>query len=146
MSDELSALNLADDFAEVLTTEDSKGWVLEKPGPLEVWAKMSPASKPEEVFQLRLLWTRYPEDAPSLKFRDPVTGRLDLARAWPQVPGFRPTSFDACVTYSSEGFALHAQWRDDPVYRWDPRHNPLLKVLRIVQQELDERFSGRYPG
>jgi len=146
MSDELSALNLRDDFAEVLTTEDFKRWVLELAAPLEVWAKMSPATKSEEIFQARLLWPRYPDDPPSLKFRDPATGRLDLPKAWPLVPGFRPNSLDACVSYCSEGFALHPEWRNDPRYRWDSRGNPLLKVLRILQQELDERFSGRYSG
>jgi hypothetical protein len=146
MSDELSALNLRDDFAEVLTVEDAKRWKLELPAPLEIWARMSSASKPEEVFQARFLWTRYPDEPPSLKFRDPGTGRLDLPKAWPQVLGFRPNSLDACVSYCSEGFALHPEWRNDPRYRWDSHGNPLLKVLRIVQQELDERFSGRYSG
>jgi hypothetical protein len=146
MSDELSALNLRDDFAEVLTTDDAKRWGLDLAGPLEVWAKMSPASKPEEIFQARLLWTRYPDDLPSLKYRDPATGQLDSPKAWPQLPGFRPNSLDACVSYCSEGFGLHPEWRNDRRYRWDSHGNPLLRVLRILQQELDEHFSGRYPG
>src|SRR5580658_8822339 len=107
MSDDLSALNLRDDFTELQMTEDAKRWELELPAPLEVWAKMSSSSKPEEVFQLRLLWERYPDGLPSLKFRELATGRLDQPKAWPQVPGFRPNSLDACVNYCSEGFAFH---------------------------------------
>jgi hypothetical protein len=146
MSADLSAVNLADDFAEVLTTDDAKRWQLALPAPLEVWATMTSASKPAEAFQARLLWTRYPEDLPSLKFRDPATGRLDMPTTWPVAPGFRPQTLDACVSYCSEGIALHPEWRNDPRYRWDFRSNPLLKVLRILQQELDERCSGRYAG
>lgn len=144
MSDDLSALNLTDDYAEVLTTEDAKRWRLEHPASLEVWAIMSPAQQPDEQFQTRLLWASYPERAPSLKFRDVGSGRLDKSTAWPKLPGFRPESLDACVNYCSEGFALHPEWTNDPNYRWDPRGNVLLKVLRILQDKLDENFSGRY--
>lgn len=144
MSQELSALNLQEDLEKVPACEDAARWKLEKAGPLEVFASMSSAGHPDEVFQARLLWGVYPDQPPSLKFRDPATGRLDLPMAWPRVRGFRPGSLDACVNWCAEGFALHPEWRNDPKYRWDSRGNVLLKVLRILQDELDNHFQGRF--
>jgi len=141
---ELSELNLQEDYEQVLLCDDAVRWKLEKPEPLEVWSTMSPASHPDESFQARWLWSLYPDEAPSLKFRDPVTGRLDMPTAWPQVRGFRPTNLDACVNWCLEGFSAHPEWKNDPKYRWDHRGNVLLKVLRILQGELDGHFQGRY--
>lgn len=143
---ELSALNLDEDFEKVLCCADAARWKLEKSGPLEVIAAVAGAEKPTEMFQARLLWTAYPDQAPSLKFRDPATGRLDLPTAWPQVRGFRPNSLDACVNWCAEGLAIHPEWRADPKYRWDPRGNVLLKVLRILQGEMDDHCQGRFGG
>jgi len=66
MSDELSKLNLRDDFDEITGVSGASRWTLEMPGDLEVLAMMSPASAPTERFQARLLWIRYPDD-PHLK-------------------------------------------------------------------------------
>lgn len=145
MSTELSELNLKDDYERVLTLPEAKQWVLEKPAALEVWATLAPASEPMERFQARLLWREYPGEAPSLKFRDPATGRLDVTSAWPKIRGFRPTSFDACVNYCAEGFALHPEWKTDLRYRWNPNGNVLLKLLRILQDEFDNHYDGRHP-
>jgi hypothetical protein len=144
MSRELSELNLQEDFEKVHSCEDSSRWVLAKEGTLGMWVSMYPLEHPEEVFQARLLWVAYPEKAPSLKFRDPASGRLDLPTAWPILPGFRPTSLDACVNWCAEGFAVHPEWRNDPKLKWDSRGNALLKVLRILQFEFDNHFQGRY--
>lgn len=140
----LSALNLDDDFKEALTVHDADRWGLERPSPLEVWVKLFPASTPDQVFHARLLWRFYPDEPPSLKFRDPSTGRLDRPNAWPQVPGFRPGSLDACVNWTLEGMNLHPEWRTDVRYRWDSRGNALLRILRTLQGELDDHFQGRY--
>ena len=144
MSDELSKLNLHDDFEEASAVADAERWALELGGDLEVLATMSPANVPKERFQARLLWTKYPEEPPSLKFRDLDSGRLDLAQAWPLVRGFRPQSLDACVNWCLEGFALHPEWRGDPRFRWNPNGNPLLWILRQLQEELDDHFQGRF--
>jgi len=144
MPDDTSALNLADDLGEICGLEEAKRWIIDHTAPLEILAKMSPQSQPQEIFQLRLLWVQYPELPPSLKFRDPHTGSLSDPKAWPKLPGFRPESLDACVTYCSEGMALHPEWRTDPKYKWDSKGNVLLKVLRWVQDEFDEHFSGRF--
>jgi hypothetical protein len=144
MSDELSGFNLKDDFEEARGVPDAKRWALELAGDLEVLATMSAASAPNERFQARLLWTKYPDEPPSLKFRDPATGRLDLPQAWPLARGFRPQSLDACVNWCLEGFGLHPEWRSDPRFRWNPNGNPLLWVLRQLQEELDDHFQGRF--
>jgi hypothetical protein len=146
VSQELWVLNLEDDLGKVLTCEDAARWKLEKPSPLEVLVTLSSAGTPEEAFQARLLWGQYPDQAPSLKFRDPATGRLDLPTAWPRVRGFRPQSLDACVNWCAEGLAIHPEWRTDPRYRWDPRGNALLRLLRTLQGELDDHFQGRFTG
>lgn len=145
MADELSELNLAEDFEKALGVTDADRWQLLKAGPLEVWATMSPQRAPEESFQARLLWGSYPAEPPSLKFRDPASGRLDMPTAWPKVRGFRPQSLDACVSWCQEGFQLHPEWRGDARFRWESHGNVLLKVLRILQEELDSFFEGRYP-
>lgn len=144
MTDELSKLNLRDDFDEATGVSEASRWTLEMPADLEVLATMSPATAPSERFQARLFWTKYPDEPPSLKFRDPGTGRLDLPRAWPNVRGFRPQSLDACVNWCSEGFALHPEWKTDPKLRWNPYGNRLLFVLRQLQEELDDYFQGRF--
>jgi hypothetical protein len=144
MSDELSKLNLQDDFEEATGVSDASRWTLEMPAGLEVLATMSSASAPAERFQARLLWIKYPDEPPSLKFRDPGTGRLDLPQAWPIARGFRPQNLDACVNWCLEGFALHPEWKSDPRFRWNPNGNPLLFVLRQLQQELDDHFQGRF--
>jgi hypothetical protein len=144
MSDELSNLNMKDDFEEATGVSDATRWTLEMPRDLEVLASMSPASTPSERFQARLLWTKYPDEPPSLKFCDPTTGRLDLPQAWPMARGFRPQSLDACVNWCAEGLTLHPEWKVDPRFRWNPNGNPLLWVLRQLQEELDDYYQGRF--
>src|SRR6266516_2418206 len=113
MTDDLSALNLEDDYQEVLRADCAARWKLEKPAALEMWATIYPARAPTELFQARLLWRVYPGEPPSVKFRDPATGRLELTSAWPQVRGFRPTSFDTCVNWSAESHVLAARRGSD---------------------------------
>jgi hypothetical protein len=144
MSDELSGLVLDVDFEEVLTTEDATRWVLERSGPLEVRAGISPQSLPNDRFQARLAWKSYPDEPPSLKFRNPVDGRIDDPTAWPQADGFRPNNLDACVNWCAEGFAHHPEWRNDRNLRWDAHGNVLLKVLRYLQDTLDNSYQGRF--
>lgn len=144
MSDELSALNFESDLKDALSCEDASRWKVEKLGTLEVLISLSPRSYPNEIFQARLLWVKYPEDPPSLKFRNVATGRIDLPTAWPVIRGFRPTSLDACVNWCLEGFNLHPEWKNDPHRRWDSKGNVLLKVLRYLQDEFDNHYTGRY--
>lgn len=144
MPQELSELNLNDDFERVLACPEASHWELGRPQPLEVLVTMSPSSSPEEIFQARLLWCVYPDQPPSLKFRDPETGLLNMPSSWPIIKGFRPQTLDACISWCQEGFNLHPEWVNDPRFRWDSSGNVLLKVLRILQNSLDEDFQGRF--
>lgn len=143
---ELSALNLAEDLKDVLGNPDAERWVIEHPEALEVRVKLSSVKDPKEIFQARFLWERYPDDPPSLKFRDLTTGQLDNPKAWPVVRGFRPQSLDACVNWCSEGFVLHPEWKADPNLQWDHRGNALLRALRTLQNEMDDHFEKRFTG
>ena len=144
MSDCLSELNFRQDLQEALQAEDAARWRVEQAGSLEIYVSLSPASTPGEIFQARLLWRTYSGEPPSLKFRDPATGRLDLASAWPVVPGYRPQRFDACVNYCIEGFNLHPEWRNDPSLRWNSAGNRVLWVIRRLQNELDNHYTKRF--
>ena len=146
MSDALSELNFKDDLDKVLLTSDAQRWKLEKTGPLEILVSLSPINMAEDVFQARLLWSAYPAQPPSLKFRDPATGRLDVKSAWPLAGGLRPDSLDACVSWCAEGFSLHPEWRTDPRYMWKSDGNVLLKVIRTLQERMDNTFQGRFKG
>lgn len=143
MADDFSKLAFEDDLKEVLELEESHRWKIEHIGDLEIYVTASPAKAPTEVFQARFLWSTYPGDPPSYKFRDPQTGRLDLTSAWPEVHGYRPGNLDACVNWSAEGFATHPEWKNDPNTKWNPKGNVLLKVLRYFQRDLDEKFVKR---
>ena len=144
----MDELAFAADLEAVLTSSEATRWVIERgTAPLEVLVTLSSALSPEDRFQARLAWARYPGSLPgSLKFRDPATGRLDVARAWPMCRGFRPASLDACVNWCAEGFALHPEWVNDPKWRWDASGNPLLRMLTRLQFEMDTFFEGRFKG
>jgi hypothetical protein len=144
MADEFSELSFKEDLAEVLSLPESSRWKIESVGPLEVYVTLSSEKAPDNLFQARLLWNAYPTEPPSLKFRDPASGRLDLPTAWPEIRGFRPASLDACVNWCSEGFTLHPEWKNDPNVKWNPQGNALLRTLRRMQREFDEFFVKRF--
>ena len=137
-------LAFEEDLEEAEATEDAARWLLERGMAQEAIAQMSSKEDPQNKYQARLLWRTYPLDAPSLKFRNPDTGSLSDPVAWPIVRGFRPSSLDACVNYCIEGFGLHPEWQNDARLRWRSDGNVLLKVLRILQGELDDHYSGRH--
>jgi hypothetical protein len=136
---------IQDDAAAVAQCEDGGRWTLVLAGPLDVWVTLRPSTAPAESFQARLLWTKYPDDPPSLLFRDPDTGRLDVPGAWPVAGPVRPM-IGLCVSYTKEGFALHPEWAGDPTCRWAPFGNVLLKVIRSLQEDLDTSYTGRFQG
>lgn len=145
MADEFSKLAFEEDLKAVLMLEEAKRWGITRVSDLEIYVNVFPFAVPDEKFQARFAWSSYPGDPPSFKFRDPATGRLDLTNAWPEIPGYRPGNFDACVNWSSEGFVAHPEWNNDPNIKWNPKGNVLLKVLRLLQRDLDERFTRRSP-
>ena len=144
MVDELSQLNFLQDLDEALKVGEAQQWKVEKVSALEIYVEISSAKAPAEKFQLRLHWSIYPDEPPSIKFRDPQSGRLDMPTAWPVVRGFRPANLDTCVNYSSEGFVTHPEWKKDANLKWNPNGNSVLRILRTLQNEMDEHFEGRF--
>lgn len=145
MADEFSRLSFNEDLDEVLSAPEALRWKIQRiDDELEVYVDLSSEKLPDEVFQARLFWNVYPAEPPSLKFRDPTTGRLDMPTAWPEMRGFRPTNLDACVNWCSEGFIAHPEWKNDPNIKWNPQGNALLRVLRLLQRELDESLVKRF--
>ena len=144
MVQSISEINLKSDLEKILVLPEADRWKIEHPADLEVLVTLSSVRSSSELFQARLYWDVYPDNPPSLKFRDPSSGRLDMPTAWPVVRGFRPQSLDACVNWTAEGFRLHPEWSKDPQIRWDSQGNVLLKIIRIMQSEMDEDFHGRF--
>ena len=144
MTSSLSGMNLDDDLDGVKRTDDSSRWELKRAGVLEVWATMSPSGHPGEKFTARLLWSEYPSQPPSVRFVDPATGRHDTKNAWPVIQNVRLDGhWDICQSMTLEGFAAHPEWRNDARFRWDSRGNVLLKILRWLQELMDETFQKR---
>lgn len=141
-----SDIAFEDDLRAAETTEGAARWKLERGAHQELFVTLSPEAQPGELYQVRLVWRSYPLDAPSLKFRDSKTGSLSDPKMWPNVRGFRPTNLDACVNYCAEGFNMHPEWRNDPKFSWRAEGNVLLRVLRILQSEMDDHYNGRFKG
>jgi hypothetical protein len=141
-----SDIAFEDDLRQSERAEDAARWKLERGAHQEVFVTFASAGDVDNKYQVRLAWRSYPLDAPSLKFRNPETGSLGEPTAWPIVRGFRPTNLDACVNWCEEGFVAHPEWRNDPNFRWRSEGNALLRVLRIVQSEMDDHYSGRFKG
>ena len=139
-------MNFEDDLKAASETTDAARWSFDRRGDLELWATVSPASHPSDRFIARLYWPDYPGDRPpSVKFVDPSTGRLDVPKAWPTANGFRPASLDICANWTAEGFTIHPEWGQTE-HRWTSRGNIILKVMRILQGELDTSYGGRFNG
>lgn len=147
MADQFSKLVFDADLKEVLGTPDASRWVVERgDSDLEVFVTAFPITHPEQKFQARFCWVTYPGEPPSFKFRDSATGRLDVITAWPEIAGYRPGNYDACVNWTAEGFVAHPEWKNDANIRWKPDGNALLKVVRLYQRDLDEKFVRRVAG
>ncbi len=133
-----------DDLQDAETVADAARWRLDRGGRQEVFVTLGSAADAGNTYQARLAWRNYPNDAPSVKFRNPANGSLSEPTAWPVVRGFRPGNLDCCVNWSEEGFVAHPEWRNDPKFRWRADGNAVLKVLRILQSEMDDHYSGRF--
>jgi len=120
-------------------------WSARLVGPREVHVDLVPVTQQGELFRARLFWDQYPDAAPSIVFCDVASGRSDVPRAWPTGGPFRPMT-GLCVNYTREGFALHPEWVRDPRLRWRTDGNVLLKVVRLLQDDLDNYYSGRHTG
>lgn len=146
MSDELSARNLKDDLEKVLASPAAKRWEIEHADLLVIWATLAPEGHDQDRYQAQLAWREYPGKRPSLKFRDPGTGRLDMPTAWPKASGLRPASLDSCMHWTEEGVQIHPEWANDANTRWNSHGNPLLRCLGWLQHILDTSYQGRFNG
>ncbi len=140
----LAVMNFEDDLKAATEAPDAARWKMERKGPLELWATVSPAGHSGDIYVARLLWLDYPGTLPaSVKFVDPATGKLDVPTAWPTGSGFRPKELDICANWTAEGFRTHPEWTKTE-HRWRSSGNVVLKVVRILQGELDTSYAGRF--
>ena len=70
MSLSVSEINLKEDFEKLAGALEFSRWKLEHPAGLEILCLLTPKNAPTEIFQARLLWDVYPDNPPSLKFRE----------------------------------------------------------------------------
>lgn len=143
MLDIETRLALEDDVPAVreFIEEHDGGVTVDQCDPAVYWLSLHPRSTPDETYFVRLVWSQYPHAAPSVLFASGVAGELGQARFWPVIPGYRPPN-DICMPFTSEGFALHAEWATGP-HAWIMNGNPFLRVTQQLQDDLDNRYSGR---
>jgi hypothetical protein len=147
MSDGYAVNAFEADLRQIIDAQVEPNWPLVRiAGEIAVIAVLARNGDQRDRFVLRLKWQRYPDDPPSLKFLDPVTGRDDIPTAWPTGGPFRPQSLDVCVNYCAEGFQLHPEWRQDAQARWATDGNALLRALHNTQHDLDTKVTGRFNG
>jgi hypothetical protein len=144
MADQESLLNLAvDEVVVAAFLADNDGHLTRDHEEAAVyWLQMRPVSAPTEIYYVRMAWSAYPYEAPSVKFAGSIGGSLTVTSAWPMIPGYRPTSFDICKPMTAEGYALHAEWRTGPD-AWPTTGNPFVWVAEILQYDLDNYYGGR---
>ena len=143
MSALATALTLEADLEEVQALVTEYGADLRagrEPGTF--WLIMHPLAAPAETFVVRIAWSSYPDQAPSVKFADGVEGRLDLTSAWPIVPGYRPGAFDICQPFTAEAYGVHPEWTTGPE-AWSGEGNPFAWVVERLLHDMCDRFEGR---
>jgi hypothetical protein len=145
--DRESELTLASDAAAAAAFLSERGGELHAPADGEIatwWARLHPASEPEENYYVRLGWSVYPGAPPSIKFATALGAAITDATAWPLTPGYRPTCLDVCKPISAEGFALHPDWART-THAWRGEGNPFLTVVREIQRDLNSpAYQGRF--
>lgn len=143
MLDLASKLSLEEDLPAVMDQVVDHGALLQagsEPG--EFWLTMSPPSAPHETFHVRILWSRYPDAPPSVKFADAIDGRLDLSSAWPIIPGYRPGDLDICQPFTAEAYKVHPDWAAGPE-AWPSEGNPFEWVVTRLLHDMCDRYQGR---
>ena len=144
MADTETALALDQDLPAVEAAVGDAGARLKR-DPVDeglFWLILSPPGAPEEEFFARIAWHSYPHAPPSVKFATGVGGSVDQTTAWPQIPGYRPASFDICQPFTAEGHAVHPDWAHGPE-SWPTNGNPFLWVVGILIADMKNRYQGR---
>jgi hypothetical protein len=143
MADEETLLNLVADEAAVralLEGHDGR-LVRDEVDPSINWLDLRPRTAPTERFYVRVGWTSYPHEPPSVQFAAAVGGRLGVLQAWPQIAGYRAPN-DICKPFTAEGFSVHPEWRSGPT-AWPTEGNPFVWVAETLQYDLDHDYGGR---
>lgn len=134
----------ASELSQVRRLPEADRWKLDRDVtvPLGITVEMSPASAPDEKYLARLVWRDY-FGPPSLKFLNLVTKAETDCTAWPQCRGFRPSSLDACVTWTAEGHQLHPDWKTADRTAFKSPEAPMQFALLTLQHEMDTTYTGR---
>ncbi|MDE3073961.1 MAG: hypothetical protein KGJ86_00905 [Chloroflexota bacterium] len=142
--DQETQLNLAQDVPAVIEFLQENDGTLTQDETLEgvYWLKLRPRTALEEWYFVKSVWARYPHRPPSVRFATAVNGDLNSTKAWPLIPGYRPSSFDICKPFTAEGYALHSDWKTGPS-AWPTSGNPFLWVVQTLQFDLDNSYGGR---
>lgn len=131
-------------LGEVRILPEAGRWKLERDVtvPLGLTVEMYSVKDPKELYLARIRWADLFKP-PSLKFLDRRTGSDRQATAWPKCRSFRPTSFDACVSWTAEGHGLHPEWANSASAAYVEPDSPVQFVLLTLQLELDTSYEGR---
>lgn len=132
------------ELANVRGLPEAERWKIEQDltVSLGVTIELSPAASPNDRYLARLRWTDY-FGPPSLKFLNLSTGAENDPAAWPQCRSFRPSSLDACVSWTAEGHRLHPDWQSQGHTAYTAKEAPMQFVLLTLQHELDTTYTGR---
>lgn len=141
MASELELALFEEEFTAVQSLPEATRWQLERDNsvPLGLFAVMHPISSPTELYKARIRWNTSYFAPFSLKYVDMNTGAENNPTAWPLCPGFRPASFDTCITITSEGHALHPEWAG----QFPKVALPMQHALLHLQLLLDNSYMGR---
>ena len=133
-----------EELSEVRALPEASRWKLERDDsvPLGLTVELYSLKDPKELYLARLRWNDYLKP-PSLKFLNRETSADNDATAWPQCRGFRPSSHDACVSWSAEGHGHHPEWANSTRAAYPELESPMQFVLLTLQYELDTSYTGR---
>jgi hypothetical protein len=134
-----------EEWSAVRQLPEAERWELERDSTvaLGLFVIMHPKKAPAERFKARLRWTTDYFGPFSLKFVNLLTGADCDHKAWPQCFGFRPGSLDACLPWTSEGHALHPEWKTSGRQAFPVVQAPMQHALLRVQHALDSSYAGR---
>lgn len=105
------------------------------------WAVIQATELDTEPFIARVLWSVYPDRAPSLLFAIAVGGPTNVISAWPAAPGYRAPN-DICKPFTAEGQGLHREWATGP-QAWRSDGNPFLYVIENVTDDINRVRGAR---
>lgn len=147
MATELELALFEEEQQKVRSLEEAVRWQLERDDsvPLGLFASMHPFSDPKQIYKARLRWRNYFGPF-SLKFINLNSGVDTDPMAWPRCAGFRPGSYDACISLTEEGHGLHPEWSGSEATRFPNVELPLQFALLQLQAIIDNSYSGRGPG